>query len=95
MLKKINDLLAGTPMTIASGMFLAISLVLSLLDISVLADPAWISVFISGIPLLYLSIWRIIHNLASNPDIVFTQTQIFEAVWNMDSDNCHISETFT
>ena len=29
--------------------------------------------------------------LASNPDIVFTQTQIFEAVWNMDSDSCHSS----
>ena len=62
MLKKMNDLLAGIPMTIASGIFLAVSLVLSLRDISVLVDPAWISVFISGIPLLYLSIWRIIHN---------------------------------
>ena len=49
-------------MTIASGIFLAISLALSISDISVLIDPAWISVFISGIPLLYLSIWRIIHN---------------------------------
>ncbi len=29
--------------------------------------------------------------LASNPGIVFTQTQIFEAVWNMDSDSCHLS----
>ena len=27
--------------------------------------------------------------LASNPDIVLTRTQIFEAVWNMDSDSCH------
>ncbi len=62
MLKRINDLLAGIPMTIASGIFLAISLVLSFLDIYVLADPAWISILISGIPLLYLSIWRIIHN---------------------------------
>lgn len=62
MLKKFNNLLAGIPMTVASGIFLAIRLVLSLLDISVLVDPAWISVFISGIPLLYLSIWRIIHN---------------------------------
>ena len=25
---------------------------------------------------------------ASNPGIVFTRTQIFEAVWNMDSDSC-------
>ena len=29
--------------------------------------------------------------LASNPGIVFSQTQIFEAVWNMDSDSCHSS----
>ncbi len=26
--------------------------------------------------------------LASNPGIVLTRTQIFEAVWNMDSDSC-------
>ena len=29
--------------------------------------------------------------LASNPGIVLTRTQIFEAVWNMDSDNCQSS----
>ncbi len=29
--------------------------------------------------------------LASNPGIVFTQMQIFEAVWDMDSDSCHSS----
>lgn len=29
--------------------------------------------------------------LASNPGIVFTQTQIFEAVWNMESDSCNSS----
>ena len=29
--------------------------------------------------------------LASNPDIVLTRTQIFEAVWNMDSDSYHSS----
>ena len=28
---------------------------------------------------------------ASNPGIVLTRTQIFEAVWNMDSDSCHSS----
>ncbi len=27
--------------------------------------------------------------LASNPGIVLTRTQIFEAVWSMDSDSCH------
>lgn len=29
--------------------------------------------------------------LASNPGIVFTQTQIFEAVWNIDSNSCQSS----
>ena len=29
--------------------------------------------------------------LASNPGIVLTKTQIFEAVWNMDSDSCQSS----
>ena len=29
--------------------------------------------------------------LASNPGIVLTRTQIFEAVWNMESDSCHSS----
>ena len=29
--------------------------------------------------------------LASNPGIVLTKTQIFEAVWNMESDTCHSS----
>ena len=28
---------------------------------------------------------------ASDPGIVLTKTQIFEAVWNMDSDSCHSS----
>lgn len=29
--------------------------------------------------------------LASNPGIVLTRTQIFESVWNMESDSCHSS----
>ena len=29
--------------------------------------------------------------LASNPGIVLTRTQIFEAVWNMNSDSCQSS----
>ncbi len=62
MLKKINDVLAGLPMTIVSGIFLAASLVLSLAGLTVLIDPAWAAVMISGIPLVYLAVWRLIHN---------------------------------
>ncbi len=62
MLKKINDFLAGIPMTIVGGVFLVISLVLSLTGNKIPIDPAWVTVVICGIPLLYLSVWRIIYN---------------------------------
>lgn len=62
MLKKMNVFLAGWKMTIVSGVFLVFSFVLPRMGIVIPIDPAWITVFISGIPLLYLSVWRIIHN---------------------------------
>lgn len=62
MLKKLNDFLAGIPMTIAAGVFLAASLVLTLTDTTVPIDPAWAAVVISGLPLLYLALWRVVHN---------------------------------
>lgn len=62
MFKKINDFLSGVLMTAVGGVFLVISLVLSLKGITVLVDPAWAAVVICGIPLLYLSVWRVVHN---------------------------------
>lgn len=71
MLKKINDFLAGLPMTIVSGVFLLLDLIPHLMEefgsapvrLSFLPfDPAWVTIVISGIPLLYLAIWRIIRN---------------------------------
>lgn len=62
MIKRMNDLLAGWKMTIVSGVFLVLSFILPRAGITLPIDLAWITVFISGIPLLYLSIWRIIHN---------------------------------
>ena len=71
MLKKMNDFLAGLPMTIVAGLFLLLDLVPHLMEelggtpihLTFLPlDPAWVSVVISGIPLLYLAIWRLIHN---------------------------------
>lgn len=62
MLKKINDFLAGLPMTIIGGVFLIASFVLRKAGVELPVDPAWITVIICGIPLLYLSVWRIIHN---------------------------------
>lgn len=62
MLKKINDFLAGVPATLVGGVFLVLSFVLPRIGVNLPVDPAWITVIISGIPLLYLAIWRIIYN---------------------------------
>ena len=62
MLKKINDFLAGMPMTLVGGAFLILSFVLPKFGIKLLIDPAWVTVVISGIPLLYLALWRVVYN---------------------------------
>lgn len=71
MVKRMNDFLAGLPMTIVAGVFLMFDLIPHLMEefggqethFSFLPfDPAWVTILISGIPLLYLAVWRIIHN---------------------------------
>ena len=61
-LKRFNDLLAGLPMTIVGGLFLAASFILPRIGYPEGENLAWVCVFICGIPLLYLSVWRIIYN---------------------------------
>ncbi len=62
MIKKIHDFLAGWPMTIVGGMFLLASFILPRVGWPQGEALAWVCVVICGIPLLYLAIWRIIHN---------------------------------
>lgn len=62
MLKKINDILAGIPMTMIGCLFLILSFVLPRVGISLAIDPAWATIIISGIPLLYLALWRVVYN---------------------------------
>ena len=62
MIRKINDILAGWPMTVIGGLFLAASFILPRAGYPAGENFAWVCVIICGIPLLYLSIWRIIHN---------------------------------
>jgi len=61
-LKTIFIILSGTKATIISGIFLTTSLGLHLANIEVLLNPAWVAVIISGYPLIYLAIWRVIFN---------------------------------
>lgn len=62
MIKRINDLLAGWPMTIVGGLFLIASFILPRMGYPKGEYLAWVCVVICGIPLLYLSLWRIIYN---------------------------------
>ncbi|WP_418383418.1 heavy metal translocating P-type ATPase [Alistipes finegoldii] len=59
-MKDMIKFLEGMKMTIVGGVALAISLILMLSGIKVMVDPAWITVVICGIPLLYLAVTRLI-----------------------------------
>lgn len=65
MLKKIADCFSKGRMTIVAGVFLLMSLALLIaknfveLNISSYLDPAWITVVISGYPLIYLALYRL------------------------------------
>ncbi|MCD7709852.1 MAG: cation-translocating P-type ATPase [Porphyromonadaceae bacterium] len=63
-MERFIQFLEGLKMTIIGGVALAVSLVLLLNDIQVTIDPAWITVLISGIPLLYLALTRLIFQRA-------------------------------
>lgn len=62
MLKKFVDLLSGLSMTIIGGIFLLASFILPRTGFPKCVNLAWTTIFISGIPLLYLAIIRIIKN---------------------------------
>lgn len=62
MLKELNTFLSGVPMTVVSGAFLLMSFILPKIGVILPIDPAWVSIVISGIPLLYLAVWRVIYN---------------------------------
>lgn len=59
-MKQLTDFLAGTKMTILSGIFLFISFILMITNTHFGVDPAWITIIISGLPLLYLAITRLV-----------------------------------
>lgn len=61
MLRKISDSFAGLKWTILSGAFLAFSLILLLTRTDLPVDPAWVTIVLSGYPLLYLAITRLLY----------------------------------
>ena len=61
-MEKICDLFESVKMTVVSGVFLVLSLFLSIYKINLIVDPAWITVIISGVPILYSAIRKLIKN---------------------------------
>ncbi len=61
-IKRINDFLAGLPMTAVSGLSLLLSFIFPKIGVTLPADPAWVSVFVSGLPLVYLAVYRVLYN---------------------------------
>ena len=71
MIKRLCDFLGGLPMTIVSGVFLLMDLAPHVSEeftgrvwgeLPLPFDPSWVTVVICGAPLLYLAVWRIVHN---------------------------------
>lgn len=61
MLLNMSDYFSGLKMTVISGISLLVSLVLLLSRNKLPIDPAWITIVISGYPLLYLAITRLVY----------------------------------
>ena len=61
MFKKMCDSFSGLKMTVISGIFLLASLILMISGKEVTFDPAWVTVILSGYPLLYLAITRLVY----------------------------------
>ena len=62
-MKKIEEFinfLNSMKMTIVSGIFLIVSFILMMMKITVPVDPAWGSIIISGPPLLYSAVTRLV-----------------------------------
>ena len=59
-MEKFIHFLEGMKMTIVGGVALAASLAMLLCGIKVWYDPAWLTVFICGLPLLWLAVTRLV-----------------------------------
>lgn len=78
-MKKINDFLNSFPMIIVSGIFLGVSLLAHigiLGDFKFFIDPAWVSILISGFPLAWVAIERVVKSLYISSALLITIAMI-------------------
>lgn len=78
-MKKVNDFLNSFPMIIVSGLFLVISLLghIGVLgDFHFFIDPAWGSILISGLPLAWIAIERVVKSFYISSALLITIAMI-------------------
>lgn len=78
-MKKINDFLNSFPMIIISGLFLGVSLLehIGILgNFNFFIDPAWMSILISGLPLAWVAIERVVKNFNISSALLITIAMI-------------------
>ncbi len=77
-MKKINDFLNSVPMMVISGIFLLASFVTEYIvpltggSFRFAIDPAWVCIIISGIPLAYLAIERVVKQFFISSALLIT-----------------------
>lgn len=62
MVQEFIEKLESIPATIISGVFLVTSFVLPLVNINLFFNLAWVTIFISGLPLIYAAIKKLVKN---------------------------------
>jgi len=78
-MKKVNDFLNSFPMIIVSGLFLGVSLLehIGVLgDFNFFIDPAWMSIIISGFPLAWVAIERVVKSFYISSALLITIAMI-------------------
>ena len=73
---KIFEFLSGLLMTIIGAVFLAASLILTLLKTALPVDPAWVTVMICGLPLAYRAVEEIFEDHAISSELLITIAMI-------------------
>lgn len=91
MFNNLFEFFSGFKMTIAGGVFLAISMILMITNTTFTFDPAWITVMICGYPLFYLAIWRVIGNKGMNKisSELLISIAMFACIWLSFSPGGH------
>jgi heavy metal translocating P-type ATPase len=75
-LASIAKTLEGLRATVLSGAFLAVSFLFWLLDAAPAVDPAWATIVISGIPLVYLAVRRLVAERAISSALLIVMAMV-------------------